>query len=355
MNTTAPAVVEKPRHRPWTNDLRTARVIRFAVGVTTAAAISFGFNWPLHFITPVITAVLLAEPHPAPTIRDVFEMILYAFAAFALGLFFTLFLLRYPMVYTLALGLVMFNFYYLANRGGPFFLVVMILVSVLLLPIAGTVHKVLPMIVAIYFAGSTMLAVVIYTLAHGLFPDPPGETHTKDHGGFRPGYSREAAVAAFKSTVTVLPLIVLFIAMGWTSYILTVIYACIFTMSPQLRAGAATGLKYIKATLLGGAAAMAFYWLIVAVPMYPFFILLMFFTALLFGAGLFSQHPAAKYLESAFIALLLLLAGSMGEGVIFEERFILRVIFLCTGTIYVVFVLSVLDRFFPGEVKHENA
>ena len=39
----------KPRKRLWTRDLRTARIVRYAVGVTATAALAFGINWPLFF------------------------------------------------------------------------------------------------------------------------------------------------------------------------------------------------------------------------------------------------------------------------------------------------------------------
>lgn len=84
-----------------------------------AAAISFIFSWPQFFLTSAFTVVFLSLPLPAPTLKQALRNVLHVLAAFALGTVFTLLLLPYPPVYVPALGLVLFQLYYLANRGWP--------------------------------------------------------------------------------------------------------------------------------------------------------------------------------------------------------------------------------------------
>ncbi|MFQ5937351.1 MAG: DUF2955 domain-containing protein [Acidiferrobacterales bacterium] len=350
MSTDIPAarpVDLSPRKTLWTHSLRTARIVRYAVGVTTAAALAFGFNWPLFFVTPLFTAVFLAMPLPAPTIKEGFQTMLYPLVAFSLGLLFTLFVLHYPLIYVPALGLVLFHIYYLANRGGPFVLVVMCLLAVLLLPLMSTQHPALAVVFALYFAGSAVLAIILVLLAHGLFPDPPSERPAPAPAGFQPGYSSEAALAALKSTIAILPLATLFIAFSLTSQLLIMVYAAIFSLLPELSEGRAFGLKMLKSTLIGGLAAVVFFSLIVAVPEFHFFVALMFFTTLLFGAGIFSEHPLAKYLSSAVTALLILLGTSMGEGASLTDKYIVRVVLISGAALYVVSALSVFDHLWP--------
>ena len=50
-------------------------------------------------------------------------------SAFVLGLFFAFFLLPFPLVYVPMLGLTLFHIYYLANRRGPLFLVLMSIIA----------------------------------------------------------------------------------------------------------------------------------------------------------------------------------------------------------------------------------
>lgn len=108
-----------PAARPtWRGDLRRVRILRYALGVTAASAVAFAIQWPLFFLTPVFAAFFLSLPLPSPSFGQGLELIGHILLAFLLGLVFTLFLLPYPLVYALILGLVLFHIYYLANRGG---------------------------------------------------------------------------------------------------------------------------------------------------------------------------------------------------------------------------------------------
>lgn len=341
----ADTAVGESRKKLWTHDVCTARIVRYAIGVTAAAALAFGLNWPLFFITPLFVAMFLAMPSPAPTIRESLHAMVYPVVAFALGLLFTLLVLRYPLVYVLALGLMLFHIYYLANRGGPFVLVLMCLLAVLLLPLMATQHPALAVVVALYFAWSAVLAILLVLLAHGLFPDPASERSVSARAGFQSGYSSKAASAALKSTAAILPLAALFIAFSLTDQMLIMIFAAIFSLSPELTKGRTAALKSLSSTLIGGVAAVVFFYLIVAVPEFHFFIMLMFFTTLFFAAGIFSDHPLAKYLPSAVTALLILLGTSMGEGASLTDKYIVRVLLIGGAALYVVGALSVFDHF----------
>jgi hypothetical protein len=54
----------------------------------------------------------------------------------------------------------------------------------------------------------------------------------------------------------------------------------------------------------------------------------------------------AKYLPSAFVAILVLVSGSMGEEVDITEKFVMRVVLIGAAAIYIVAALSVLNSFF---------
>jgi uncharacterized membrane protein YccC len=173
--------------------------------------------------------------------------------------------------------------------------------------------------------------------------------------GFQPGYSEPAATAALKSTLVILPLASVFFMFDLISYMLVMIFAALFILKPELSAGKEAGVNSLVSTLLGGAFAWVFYWLIVAVPEYYFYLALMFLTALFFGINVFSDKPTAKYYNSALIALLILVNGSMGDGAGFTEKFIMRVILITLAVIYIVTALKVLDRFWPVEQPDEKS
>ncbi len=342
------AHAERSRKAFWIGDLRSARIVRFGLGVALAMAIAFGFDWPLQFLLPVLTAALLGSRQPAPTLREGFHSIVAIAAAFGLGLVFSLFALAYPLVYVPTLGLVLFHIYYLVNRGGAAFFAIMLLIAVLLLPLMAQQVDALAMGLAAGFAGSAALAVGVQWLAHGIVPDHP-EAHpsAKGPGGFQSGYSAAATHNAIKSTLVVLPVATVFIAAHWSSQALVIIFIAVYSVAPVLRISKHATLMKFLANVLGGCAALVFYWLLVAVPEYYFLIALSLLSALLFGAVMFSDKPSAPYYSSAFSTLLVLISTSMGEGADFGANFWIRVALVAIAGLYVVGALSVLEHIWP--------
>ena len=321
------------------------RALRYALGVTGAISLAFLVEWPLYFLTPVFAAVFLSLPLPSPTPRQALRAVGHIAVAFALGLFFTIFLLPYPVIYVPLLGLVVFHIYYLANRGGPVWLVLMSLIAVLILPMLGMAHPALAVGFAFYFAMSSALAIVIWIFAHVLMPDAVRGDVPRPPAKRQRGYAQVAAGRALKSTIVLMPMAVMFLAWNLSDEILVLVFAGIFSLTPEVASGRASGIKSVISTLIGGAAAIVLYWLLVAVPEIVFFIPLMLLTMLLFGRGIFSGQPIAAYLGSAATAVLILLSSVMDADVSITDKLLLRVLLMTAATVYVVAALAVLDRF----------
>jgi hypothetical protein len=314
--------------------------------VTLAVALSYGIEWQLSFLLPILTAVMLALPLPKPTLQQGLRGMRSSLIAFCIGFIFTQFILPFTIIYIPLLGVALFYTYYHLNRGGSFWLVLMLLICLLLMPMLAGVHEGLAIGVASGLVSSSWLTIVIMWVAHYFVPDK--ETATiPAKPGFQPGYSAPAAAAALKSTMVALPIAIIFIANNWTSQVLVMIFAAIFTLSPNLDKGLEAGLNSIKSTLIGGCVAFFFYWALVAVPEYIFLVVLMFFASLGFGAAINSGKPISAYLPSAMVALLILFNSSLAEGAHFSENFVIRVGLISLSAIYVVLTLKVLDAFWP--------
>jgi uncharacterized membrane protein YccC len=326
-------------------DPKQIKILRYAVGLTIASALAFGIAWPLSFLLPVLCAVFLALPLPKLTLSQGLRNIRDSLFAFAVGFIFTLFILPYPVIFVPLLALALFFTYYHLNRGGSFWLVLMLLVCLLLMPMLAGVGEGLAIGVAFGIVTSSWLTLAMLWLSHFIVPDPPGSPGLPARPGFRPGYSAPAAEMALKSTVVALPIAILFIANNWTGQILVMIFSAIFTLSPDLAKGKEAGVNSIKSTWIGGAVAFFVYWALVAVPEYHFLVLLMLFVSLGFGAAIYSASPIAKYLPSAMVAMIILVNSSLGEGADFSETFVLRLLLISIATIYVVVALKVLDVF----------
>ena len=335
-------MLTKPQH---------IRTLRYAVGVTIAAALAFAIEWPLSFLFPVLSAVFLALPMPKPSLQQGLRNARDTLFAFGVGFIFSQFILPFPIIYVPMLALALFHTYYHLNRGGSFWLVLMLLLCLLLMPVLTGVHEMLAIGVVQGLVGSSWLTIGLLWLAHYLVPDAPVSAavsqNAKKPAGYQPGFSAPAAEAALKSTMVVLPLAVMFIANNWSGQILVMVFAAVFTLSPDLDKGRAAGMNSIKSTLIGGGAACVVYWLLVAVPEYHFLILLMFFASLSFGAAINSGSALARYLPSAMVAMIILVNSSLEEGASFSEALFLRILFISLAAIYVVTALKVLAVFWP--------
>ena len=341
------------RHNLLTNPQQ-VRALRYAVGVTIAAALAFGIAWPLSFLFPVLSAVFLALPLPKLTLSQGLRNMRDTLFAFGVGYIFTMFILPHTVIYIPLLALALFHTYYHLNRGGSFWLVLMLLINLLLMPMLAGLSEGLAIGVVSGLVGSSWLTICLLWLAHYIVPDAPVSSamsqEVKKAPGYQPGYSAPAAEFALKSTIVALPIAILFIANNWTSQILVMVFAAIFTLSPNLDKGKEAGMNSIKSTLIGGGVAFFIYWALVAVPEYHFLILLMFLTSFVFGTAINSGQPLSKYLPSAMVAMIILVNSSLAEGADFSENFVLRILFISMAAIYVVTALKVLDVFWPKPV-----
>ena len=331
-------------------DARAVRIMRLSIGSTIAMALAYAINWPLAMLTPVFTVVFLSLPFPGPNLEQGFRNMMQTLLAVAIGVLLTLYLLPIPFVFFLIFGLSLFHTYYLINRGGSFWFVLMLLISLLLMPMMANIHGVLAIGVSTGFVWSGWVAVWLIFLAHFLVPDPETQV-IPEKPPMHKGYVPVAADRALKSTLVAFPLAILFIAFQLTDYILVMINAAIFTLSPDLSKGKQAISNSLISTLIGGAVAYAFYWLLVAVPEYHFFMLLFFLVALVFSSFIFSNRSDAKYYSSALVAMIILFNGSMGEDKDFTSLFVMRVVLMSLAGVYVILALKVLDRYWPFSAK----
>jgi uncharacterized membrane protein YccC len=326
------------------------RALRYAVGVTIAAALAFGIAWPLSFLFPVLSAVFLALPLPKLTLSQGLRNMRDTLFAFGVGYIFSMFILPHTVIYIPLLALALFHTYYHLNRGGSFWLVLMLLICLLLMPMLAGLHEGLAIGVVSGLVGSSWLTIGLLWLSHYIVPDAPDAPAMPQKAGYQPGYSAPAAEFALKSTIVALPIAILFLANNWTSQILVMVFAAIFTLSPDLEKGKEAGMNSIKSTLIGGGVAFFVYWALVAVPEYHFLMLILFLSSLGFGAAINSGNPIAKYLPSAMVAMIILVNSSLGEDSDFSEVFVLRILFISMAAMYVVTALKVLDTFWPKAI-----
>lgn len=325
-------------------DATHVRQLRFAVAVSVAMAIAYSVNWALSFLFPIFVCLLISMPAPQMTVKQLGTGMWNTVLGFCFGLFFSVFLIRFPAVFLILLFIALFNIYYYINRGGSFWLTLMCMFSLLILPMLTFISDGLAVGFSLGFVGSAWAAMVFVFLMHYVIPDPVKVTMPSP-APFKSGFSPIAAKLALKSTLVAYPIVAFCITYGRTDLLLTMIFAAIFTLKPELSAGKEAGRNSLLSTLIGGAVAFLFYWAIVAVPLFQFFVILMFGISLYVGFNIFSTKPTAKYFGSAMTCIIVLINGNLGADSDFVYALLSRLFFISMAILYIVAALRVLDAF----------
>ena len=332
----------------WRRDLRAVRVVRLALAVTVAMAIAQGFAWPLGFVYVAVVVGLLAAPVPGPTLKYMLTGIGHAFTVFILAWVAVLLLLPFKLAFVLAYSLAVFLMAYHLHKGAPFMLILFIVLALILYPILGNVDEGLTAIVAGYLLFFCILALLTVQLAHGLLPDPPG-SEPAAATGHRSGYSPAAARAALKITFVVVPAMVFFLFFDLSSHAVVMVYIGIMSLGGDLATGRYSASKTLIANIIGGLGALAFYFVVVAVPASHFFVVLTLATSLLFARKIFSGSPDAKYYGSALSGLVILVSQSLGAGAEVDANVIKRILFIILAGVYVVMAMGAAEGLVPAK------
>lgn len=320
--------------------------MRFTLGVTLTAAVAFALQWPLFYLAPVLTVFLLAHPSPGTPGQAALQLCAAILVSAVLGLVFAHVLLPYPLVYVVLLALALLHIYYWVNLGGVRIHALLALIAILLLPMMTLKYRDLASAVALTvgFLCSAGLAALAFIAATILIKDATSGDKAAPYRHKPPPVTRTAMTAAVKSTLVVLPVAVLFLGKSWANELLILMFVAILSLLPDPTSSLGEGSKFIIANLIGAVAAFLFYWLLVAVPEYHFFVVLLLLTTLAFGAMIFGNGSLARYMMPACIAVLVLIAGSMAEHTGYMDNIVIRIIFIVMAAIYVVTVLVLLDQ-----------
>jgi hypothetical protein len=109
--------------------------------------------------------------------------------------------------------------------------------------------------------------------------------------------------------------------------------------------GQKTGAVKFFGDLIGGAATLLFYWLLITVPNLFFFILLYIGTALYFASKVFSGKPSAQYFKTGFSALTLIIGGTILSTDKAGAEISDRIFQVMVAVVYVVLVSVSIDAF----------
>lgn len=340
--------------------LAARRILRLALGTALSLWFSQAVNWPMSYIAPVLTLLILGLPLPAPSLKQgigfVIALLLPIIASMALLPF--LWHARWAGILLVALSL--YGTFYYTAKGGSAILGTLMTVGLTITVTVGSVNSTIMIYLIQAMAKCAIFGMLFVWVAHALLPDPPPDptaTRKRPPPAEKPTLST-ARWNALRSLVIVFPLALVFMFMsGSPSY--TVVMIKTASMGQQATADHSKqmGWSLLESTLWGGAGALIGWTLLSAWPSLLFYTLLVGLGGLLYGRGIFrgpAVHPKFSMWSYAFLTALVILAPALldgqnsdGAGAAIWTRTSLFILIAVYGTTSV----AVFDAFFPGKAS----
>jgi len=315
-----------------------------------SSAIAFGYAWPLSFITPVFTAKLLTTPRTLPAKAQIGFLVLL-FTGLSVGTEILLPLLQYPGVYLIFTALVLFLLFYAKAGGTNPLLVVFMLMGIIVVPLIGTVNPGLARGVAdgLFFSAAVSMAAI--HISSALFPDPPGldVTDKPQAPPKAPLPQWERIALAMRSVTVLFPLVVMFQLFSMVNAAVALIFAMMLTLEPTYGAHLKAGSGLILANLSGGLVAVVIYQLLVWVPSFPFFLLLVTLSGLMIGNQIVAGTKIGKLLSAGITAVFIVLGPALTGDSAAGATLAIRLALIAVGVVYVVFAFGLLERLTRGK------
>lgn len=335
------------------------RIFRLAVGTALCLLFSQAIAWPLSFIAPVLTLVILGTPLPAPGLKKSIVFVLALMSPVLLGGMLLLPLLEHARaagILLIAL-LLFFSFLYTARGGAPV-LGTFMTVGLTLVVTIGSVSSQVFMLLIQGLAVCTVVALVFVAIAHGLLPDLPPDPALAGMKKPKPPERSpaEAIREALRSLLIVFPLVLLFLfASGSPAY--TVVMIKVASMGQQASADESwkMGRSLLESTFWGGIGAIVSWQALTVWPSLIMYTLLVLLAGLIYGRFIFKGplvHPRFQMASYAYLTMMVILApavldsmGGSDAGSAFWSRLALFVLIGVYGTLAV----WVFDAFFPAK------
>lgn len=318
------------------------RGLRLAFGITLAFALAQIFAWPLAYVTPVFTVILLQEPQPL-SVRKALATFGWALAGMAAGLAIGLTVSPYPGLTVIIFSVFLYWFYFLAMTSGAHILAVIgALIGALLMPVLAQSYPELPL--TAFWGLATGIAIAIYCSWLMFLFMPAPEIPSLKPSMKAEKSPEEIHSAALMTTLVAAPLLIAFLFFGW-SKVLVLIYAALFATALGAQGGSQAGMKAVAANMFYGAPfAIIVYELMVMAPGLGFAILLVLATSLIFAERIYSGSPNAPLWKSGLTGFLFLLGGSIGffapEA---GDNAFVRVLQIAMACAYVIAAYSFID------------
>jgi len=315
------------------------KVLRFAVGMTLISVLAYTVAWPMSFMTVLISGKLLMANKSILSFKEGFGLLLIVIIALYSGFLVSVAFITYPLLFVLMITLALLRIFYLARKGKPDILIIMLLVGVTVIPMLAMQSQFLAYEAVKMLVFSIALAVLFSIACFALIPGGG-----IDDAEEKPASDEDALRGAIKSTLVVMPLYLYIFFTNTPGALLILIFVAILAQDTSLDKGLKSGAGLFLGNLIGGLIGIVIYNLLVMVPSLVFFILLMALTWLLIGQQVFKPGMLGILFGIGFATINVVLSSALG---FFSEdastAVYQRLLQLTLVTVYIIMSFSVVD------------
>jgi len=332
------------------------RILRLSLGVSLSLLFSQLVGWPLGFIAPVFTMLMLGLPMPAPRLKaGIGFMILVPLILNAALLLLPTLILQ-PMVGLILVTVALFWSFYFVSSGGNALIGTFATTGIAMTLAVGSVSVDIALAVVNSIAIATVVGVLFVWVAHALLPDSkaaPVDPATLPKRPQAPKAEQPTARwGAFRAMVITLPIALWFLlSSASTAYLPVMIKAASMGQQASTDDTKAAGHSLLTSTFLGGIGAVIGYQLLLIVPTLAMYILIVAIAGLVFGRQIFAGpavKPDAPTWSYGYLTMLVILAPALGaDDTNASLKFFDRMVMFVGTTLYSVAAVYVFDAFWP--------
>ncbi len=319
--------------------------MRLATGTALCLAASFGLALPIPFLAPVLALLFLATLNQPLPFKAGIALALVAMLTTGIGLLLIPLLRYYPLSGLLLIGVGLFVVFRFGLRGGNTLIVTFLVIGLTMISAAGTASFELALMVIGALVKGLLLAVIVVTVSHGLFPEP----------AFAPPAAaptlpvEEVDRVALRATLIVLPAFLLAL-IDPASYLPIILKAVSLGQQSCATTARNAGRELLGSTLLGGVLAILFWCaLSLFVHVWMFFLWMLLF-GLVLARKLYALSPtrfSPGFWLNTLITLIILLGQSVQDSAAGKDvytAFAVRMALFIGVTLYACLMVHLLEQ-----------
>lgn len=353
VTTTAPAA---------SMDIAGVRILRMAFGTALCLVFSQLVNWDMSFVAPILTMFILSLPLPAPSLKSGFLFIAALVVAVYAGLALLPLLLEQRWVGILLLSLALFHSFYYSARGGNAVIGAFATLGLALATAVGSVSIDGALAATHGLTIGAVAGVLFVWIAHALVPDSMASAPAINPAAKSPAPPKPdnaaARRSAVRSLIILLPvLFLLLLSSASAGYLAVMIKVASMAQQASGDQSRAAGKSLLISTVIGGAAAIVAWEVLMIWPSLLMYTLIIGLAGLIMGPRIFGGPglcPAGPTWSYGYLTMIVVLAPAVMDGIggaPAGAAFWSRLMMFVYATVYGVAAVTIFDTFWPGKPK----